>query len=50
MNPWEMFCHLCKEVVEGDGDVFLDVLIIGNIVEMGLFPYNPEEWEDESDD
>ena len=45
MNPWEMFCELCRRVSE-DGDCYLDVLITRAGIEMMLMPLE-EEWEDE---
>jgi len=42
MDPWKLFCHLCKTVVE-EQDVYLDVLITPAGVEMMLMPMDEEE-------
>ena len=47
MDPWELFCHLCKTVVDEQG-VYLDVLITPAGVEMMLMPMDDDfEEEDE---
>lgn len=46
MNPWELFCHLCKTVVE-EQDVYLDILVTPVGVEMMLMPMGEEEDEDD---
>ena len=46
MNPWELFCHLCKTVVE-EQDVYLDILVTPVGVEMMLMPMDKEEDEDD---
>lgn len=35
MDPWELFSEMCKTVVE-EQNVYLDVLVIGNGIEMML--------------
>lgn len=45
MNPWELFCHLCKTVVE-EQDVYLDILVTPVGVEMLLMPMGEEEEDD----
>ena len=45
MNPWELFCHLCKTVVE-EQDVYLDILVTPIGVEMMLMPMGEEEEDD----
>lgn len=45
MNPWELFCHLCKTVVE-EQDVYLDILVTPVGVEMMLMPMGEEEEDD----
>jgi predicted RNA-binding protein associated with RNAse of E/G family len=45
MDPWELFCHLCKTVVE-EQDVYLDVLITPAGVEMMLMPMDEEDEDD----
>lgn len=37
MDPWEIFSELCKKVVE-EQNVYLDILITGNGIEMMLMP------------
>ncbi len=44
MDPWELFCHLCKTVVE-EQSVYLDVLITAQGIEMMLMP--SDEIDDE---
>lgn len=46
MDPWELFCHLCKTVVE-EQDVYLDILVTPVGVEMMLMPMDEEEDEDD---
>lgn len=45
MNPWELFCHLCKTVVE-EQDVYLDILVTPVGVEMMLMPMGEEDEDD----
>ena len=47
LDPWEMFCHMCKQVVENE-NVLLDVVIFPGGMEMSLVPYDEED-ECESD-
>ena len=42
MDPWELFSELCKIVVT-EQNVYLDVLITGNGIEMMLMPMDDEE-------
>lgn len=44
MDPWEVFSELCRRVVE-DQNVFLDVLIYKNGIEMQLMPMDEEDSE-----
>lgn len=37
MDPWEMFSELCRRVVE-EQNVYLDIIITGNGIEMTLMP------------
>ena len=37
MDPWDVFSELYRQVVE-EGNVFLDVLIYKNGIEMQLMP------------
>lgn len=46
MDPWELFCHLCK-TVEEEQDVYLDILVTPVGVEMMLMPMDKEEDEDD---
>jgi hypothetical protein len=47
MDPWEMFSEMCRQVVE-NGNVYLDVTIVGNQINMCLWPYEDyEEGDDE---
>jgi hypothetical protein len=44
MDPWDVFSELCRQVVE-EGNVFLDVLIYKNGIEMQLMPLDEEDSE-----
>lgn len=44
MDPWELFCELCKIVVQ-EQNVYL-VLITGNGIEMMLMPMDEENIEE----
>jgi hypothetical protein len=44
MDPWGVFSELCRQVVE-EGNVFLDVLIYKNGIEMQLMPLDEEDNE-----
>lgn len=44
MDPWELFCELCRQVVE-EGNVYLDVLFFKNGIEMQLMPLDEEDNE-----
>ncbi len=44
MDPWDVFSELCRRVVE-EGNVFLDVLIYKNGIEMQLMPMDEEDNE-----
>lgn len=46
MDPWEVFSELCKCVVE-EQNVFLDVLICQNGIEMQLMPMGEEDIEED---
>lgn len=46
MDPWELFCELCKRVVE-DQNVYLEVICLPGQVHMSLFPMDEGEFEDE---
>ena len=46
MDPWDVFSELCRRVVE-EGNVFLDVLIYKNGIEMQLMPLDEEDSEGE---
>lgn len=46
MDPWELFCHLCKTVVD-EQNVFLDILITSKGVEMMLMPMDEEDNEEQ---
>ncbi len=43
MDPWLIFSELCRRVVE-EQNVYLDILITGNGIEMMLMPL--EEYDD----
>ena len=47
MDPWDVFCEMCRRVVE-DQNVFLDVLITAAGVEMQLMPMD-EDFEEEDE-
>lgn len=42
MDPWELFSELCKIVVQ-EQNVYLDVLISENGIEMMLMPMDEED-------
>lgn len=42
MDPWELFSEMCKSVVENQ-NVYLDVMITKNGIEMMLMPLEDEE-------
>ena len=44
MDPWKVFSELCRRVVE-EGNVYLDVLIYKNGIEMQLMPMDEEDNE-----
>lgn len=46
MDPWDVFSELCKRVVE-DQNVYLDVLICPNGIEMQLMPMGEEDIEED---
>lgn len=46
MDPWELFSELCRRVVE-EQNVYLDVIITGNNIEMMLMPVGEIEEEDD---
>ena len=46
MDPWELFSELCRQVVE-EQNVYLDVTIIGNHIQMMLMPVGEIEEEDD---
>lgn len=46
MDQWDVFSELCRRVVE-EGNVFLDVLIYKNGIEMQLMPMDEEDNEGE---
>lgn len=48
MDPWEMFCELCRQVVE-EQNCYLDVLIGRGMIELQLMPLGSEEEDDEED-
>lgn len=48
MDAWEIFCELCKQVVESQ-NVYLEVVIMPGNIEMRLYPVDEEE-NDDSDD
>lgn len=48
MDAWELFCELCKQVVENQ-NVYLEVVIIPGSIEMRLYPVDEEENDDPDD-
>lgn len=46
MDQWELFCHLCKTVVD-EQNVFLDILITSRGIEMMLMPMDEEDIEEQ---
>ncbi len=44
MDPWDVFSELCRQVVE-EQNVYLDVLIYKNGIEMQLMPMDEEDNE-----
>lgn len=50
MDPWQIFSELCRRVVE-EQNVYLDVTIIGNNIQMTLTPIDRyDDFEDEEGD
>lgn len=50
MDPWQIFSEMCRQVVE-EQNVFLDVIIMGNNIEMMLMPIDCyDDFEDEEGD
>lgn len=45
MDAWDMFCYLCKIVVES-GEVYLDIFLTENGIKMMLRPYDEKEGEE----
>lgn len=45
MDPWQMFCELCRAVVEND-NVYLDVLVTKAGIEMMLMPMDDEMYDE----
>ena len=48
MDPWDVFSELCRQVVE-EVNVFLDVLIYKNGIEMQLMPLDEEDNEEDEE-
>lgn len=46
MDSWELFCHLCKTVVD-EQNVFLDIRITSKGIEMMLMPMDEEDIEEQ---
>lgn len=44
MDPWDVFSEMCRRVVE-EGNVYLDVFIFKNGIEMELMPMDEEDNE-----
>lgn len=49
MDPWKLFSELCRLVVEKQ-NVYLEVTILGGHIQMALWPYNEDDFEDEEGD
>lgn len=48
MDPWRMFCHLCKQVVENE-NVVLDIMMADGAIQFRLVPVGEEFGEDEDE-
>lgn len=48
MNPWDLFCELCKVVVE-EQNVCLNIVVFDNQIQMSLIPCEGNFY-DETDD
>ena len=46
MDPWDVFSELCRQVVE-EQNVYLDVTIYDGGINMTLWPYNEEDFEED---
>lgn len=46
MDPWRIFCELCKLVVK-EQNIFLDVLVTNNSIEFQLKPLEELDKEEE---
>ena len=46
MDAWEIFSELCKIVVT-EQNVFLDILLTGNGIEMQLMPMEDEDYDED---
>ena len=49
MDPWDMFCELCRTVVENQ-NCYLDVLIGKGMIELQLMPLGEEDYEEEDEE
>ena len=49
MDPWELFCEACRIVVE-ERDVYLEVIVIGDIFLMQLKALENFDEEDEDNE
>lgn len=49
MDPWKLFSELCRIVVK-EQNVYLEVSIFDGHIEMALWPYNADDFEDEEGD
>lgn len=48
MDPWKMFSELCRQVVT-EQNVYLEVSIFDGHIEMALWPYNAEGFDEDND-
>lgn len=46
MDPWRIFCELCKLVVK-EQNIFLEVLVTNNSIEFQLMPLGRTSEEEE---
>jgi hypothetical protein len=48
MDPWKLFSELCRLVVE-EQNVYLEITILGGHIQMALWPYNEEGFDEDND-
>lgn len=48
MDPWKIFSELCRQVVK-EQNVYLEVSIFDGHIEMALWPYKEENFDEDND-